>query len=777
MTVPFSSRTRVVGLLIVGSLALALFVYASSAFLTLNQQFILSWGLIGLILLIKKVSWLRPEPQRIALICLCLFISVRYMTFRAVDTIVYIDPITLAAMLGLFGAEAYGLLTYALGMFVNAYPLKRKPVVVGPDDESLPSVDVFIPTYNEPNEMVSITAAAAAQMYYPKDKLKVYILDDGGTDQRLRDPNPRRAAQARERREDLSTLAEFLSEFHEVRYMTRQENLHAKAGNINQALCRTHPGPLTGRARETMESVCRLEETVTEDGGDLILILDCDHVPTRDFLLNTVGYFQQDPDLFLVQTPHFFVNPDPVERNLETYHDNPGENEMFYGAIQLGLDSWNASFFCGSAAVLRRSHLIEIGGLVGETITEDAETALTLHGRGYNSVYVSKPMVCGLSPETFDDFIVQRNRWTQGMIQIFLLKNPLFTGKMKFHQRLCYLNNCIFWFFGLARVMFFLAPLLFLIFGLNVYNASLSQVLAYAIPHVVGAVALSDYMFGHVRRPFFSELYEFVQGVFNVPALVSVILRPRAPSFKVTPKDRSLTEDRLSPLALPFYLMMLMSLTGFGFGIYRLLARPWEINAVLIAGFWAVFNFIFVLLSLGVVWEHRQIRRRHRIFTDEPATLRREGATEVHHGRVVDISEDGFGIELDASARIDRGDSVELSSRDSYGNTLVLPAVAARTLERDGKLLCGCEFSFVNELAWLDVVAYVYGDSKRWSDFWLNRRQRRSGVWKSLGYLCLTGFWGSIGNTKGVWRLIIKYIGQVVSKIRRRRLGRLETSR
>jgi len=93
-------------------------------------------------------------------------------------------------------------------------------------------------------------------------------------------------------------------------------------------------------------------------------------------LRETVGYFSQDPKLFLVQTPHIFLNPDPIERNLRTFERMPSENEMFYGVTQCGLDKWNGSFFCGSAALLRRAALMSGGGFSGITITEDCETAL-----------------------------------------------------------------------------------------------------------------------------------------------------------------------------------------------------------------------------------------------------------------------------------------------------------------------------------------------------------------------------------------------------------------
>ena len=120
---------------------------------------------------------------------------------------------------------------------------------------------------------------------------------------------------------------------------------------------------------------------------------------------------------------------------------------MFYGVIQKGLDKWNGAFFCGSAAVIRREALMEVGGFSGITITEDCETALDLHSRGWNSVYIDKPMISGLQPETFSSFIGQRSRWARGMFQIFLLKNPVLKRGLSLAQKICYLSNMTYWFF------------------------------------------------------------------------------------------------------------------------------------------------------------------------------------------------------------------------------------------------------------------------------------------------------------------------------------------
>ncbi|WP_139251729.1 glycosyltransferase family 2 protein, partial [Escherichia coli] len=100
------------------------------------------------------------------------------------------------------------------------------------------------------------------------------------------------------------------------------------------------------------------------------------------------------------------------------FRQKPNEGHLFYGLIQNGTDTWNASFFCGSCAVIRRKPLDEIGGIAVETVTEDAHTSLRLHRLGYSSAYLRYPLAAGLATETLSAHIGQRIRWARGMIQI-----------------------------------------------------------------------------------------------------------------------------------------------------------------------------------------------------------------------------------------------------------------------------------------------------------------------------------------------------------------------
>lgn len=743
---------------------MAIFGYGSLAFLPLPWQTVLGWAVFGSMLLAKALLKRSPDTQRMLLIVLGLFLTLRYWSFRTFDTLFYLGFLDCIGMLLLYLAETYGILVHLLGMFVNAMPLKRKPFSADLSDPDLPTVDIYIPTYNEPEEMVAITATAAAQIQYPREKLNIFILDDGGTLAKRNDPDPEVARASRQRHEYLTNIAEFLSaEFGGVHYLTREKNVHAKAGNINNALvcnCSNKLGTMLAKpscVAYGLEASC----------GDLILILDCDHVPAQDILKNTVGYFMRDEKLFLVQTPHFFINPDPVERNLGTFQEKPSENEMFYGAVQLGLDFWESSFFCGSAAVMRRSHLMENGGLAGETITEDAETALTLHSKGYNSVFVSEPMVCGLSPETFGDFIVQRNRWAQGMIQIFMLKNPLLIKGLKPHQRLCYLNNCIFWFFGLARMIFFLAPLMYLLLGLKVYNATLGQVAAYALPHLAGAILLSDHLYGGVRHLFFSELYETVQSVFNIPAIFGALFNPRSPTFRVTPKERSLEHDFLSPLAVPFYFLVFLCALAVPAAILRLWLFPGQTGIILITSFWAGFNLLLMFLCLGIVWERRQIRKKHRLPTDEPVQVTFGDGTTVE-ARSIDLSEEGIGLAFSNERQAAAGDALLVRARDSYGNEHRFRAEVVQARTRNGKQVLGCRFIMEDERTWVRIVRYVYGDSARWSRFWARRRSRRIGMWGGIAYLAGKAFEGLIRNFSGIMAIMVSHLLHGFGLFRRR---------
>ncbi len=682
---------------------ISLYLFLITAGFHVVSQIIIAYVILTATFIYTQVSKEKSPWFRTLFVFLGMFLTLRYMYWRVTVSLSYSGFYDFIGTMLLFAAEIYSVIIYVIGVFSSLSPLERKVVDVSElKPEELPSVDIYIPTYSEPIDMVTDTALASLSIKYPKERVNVYILDDGGSDQKCNDKNPVSRERARERRRQFLEVSERIG----VGYIIRPKNLHAKAGNLNEALEKT--------------------------SGELILILDCDHIPTQQFLNNTVGWFLERPDMFLVQTPHCFYNPDPVERNLKMFGIIPGENQMFYQHIQKGHDFWESSFFCGSAAVLRRKFLVEVGGIAGDTITEDAETAIGLHGRGYKSAFIAIPMVRGRNPDTFAGMVLQRIRWTQGMIQIFILKNPFRMPGLKWYQRFSYLSASGFWFFAFSRVVFMLSPLMYLYFGLHIYRADSLDLLGYTIPHVIAAAQVSSILYSKVRWSLFSEVYETAISFFTLPAIIEVLIKPRDAQFEVTPKGEDVSKDFISHLVYPFVAMLCLIMLGYCCGIYRWFVYPDERYITVMTLAWNSFNLALVITGLAISSEKGEKRNDVRMPSQESCRLR--FSSNAFDGHLKDVSMGGAALDLPEEVWEDvsmllKEETPQLTISFMDDNSVTLDGDVLRFNE--GQLV----ISFKNTEDDLDLrqklIALVYGSEDRWIN--LDKREESP--------LMLTTFW------------------------------------
>ena len=647
-------------------------------------------------------------------------VVIRYIYWRVTDTMPPLsDPVSFGFGAILLAAEVYCVLILVIGLIINADPLKRKSLA-REDDSTLPVVDVFIPTYNEDEDILATTLAAALSMDYPREKLNVWLLDDGGTEQKCNDAVAAKSAAARLRRASLQTLCQQMG----ARYVTRARNEHAKAGNLNNGLLRAK--------------------------GDIVVVFDADHAPFRSFLRETVGYFATDPKLFLVQTPHVFLNPDPIERNLGTFARMPSENEMFYSITQRGLDKWNGSFFCGSAALLRRSALETTGGFSGATITEDCETAFELHAKGWTSVFVDKPLIAGLQPETFASFIGQRSRWCQGMFQILLLKNPALKRGLHFIQRIAYLSSMTFWFFPLPRLVFMFAPLTYIFFDVKIFVSNIQEALGYTATYVVANTMLQNYLFGRIRWPWISELYEYLQGVYLAKAIASVIRRPRKPTFNVTAKGQTLAADHLSSMSKPFFFVYALLLAGGAASAWRYMFEPGASNLMLVVGLWNLFNLVIAGAALGAVCERKQTRAHPRL------TIERKGVLSIgdvdYRVAVANVSIGGCCLRP-----LDPFEEADLRNNESRARLRVEPieeragqanlsVVFKHALNRAGGRDYGFAFEALQPRQYFTLAELMYGDNGALSRFLESRRNHKTIFAGAYELVC----WSLIGPARAI---------------------------
>jgi cellulose synthase (UDP-forming) len=282
--------------------------------------------------------------------------------------------------------------------------------------------------------------------------------------------------------------------------------------------------------------------------SQLILFLDADHVPQRDVIEQMSGYFA-DPKVALVQSPHDFRNRDSAQHTHGQHH----EQSLFFEVLMPGRERHQAVFWCGSAALLRRSALLEVGGVATETVSEDLHTSLKLQLRGYTIRYHNHVLVTGIAPHTSADYLLQRDRWARGTLAVLTgPESPLFGRGWSWKQRLHFLNNLLYYFIPLQRLLYVGVLVLALLFGwLPIGNVSAAFAIAVSAVFLISVIASLSLARGRL------ELGEgaanaYLSAEIYLRALALTVLR-RSSAFKVTPKSISQMplSQRMRVLALP----------------------------------------------------------------------------------------------------------------------------------------------------------------------------------------------------------------------------------
>lgn len=666
--------------------------------LALEEQAAFAVGCFGAALMLRRLPGRLPV---IALILLSLLASLRYLYWRLTSTLGFETPLEMVLGYGLVAAELYALAVLVFGYLQTIWPLRRTPVPLPADPAAWPTVDVFIPTYNEALSIVKLSILAAQAIDWPRDKLRVHVLDDG-------------------RREDFRHFCATAG----VSYLVRENNEHAKAGNLNAAL------------------------KVTD--GEYIAIFDADHVPTRSFLQVCLGWFLKDPQLAMLQTPHFFFSPDPFEKNLKTFRTVPNEGELFYGLVQDGNDLWNATFFCGSCAVIRRTMLEEVGGVATETVTEDAHTALKLNRLGYNTAYLGIPQAAGLATESLSRHIAQRIRWARGMAQIFRMDNPLLGKGLALGQRLCYLNAMLHFFYGLPRLVFLTAPLAYLLFGAQIFHASALLITCYVLPHVLHSNLTNSRIQGEFRHSFWNEVYETVLAWYILRPTLLALINPRLGKFNVTDKGGIIASDYFDwELARPYIVLLALNLLGLGVGIGRLfLGDPEAVTTVAINLVWTLYNLVIASAAVAVASETRQVRAEPRVAATLPAGLVLADGSRLECS-TLDFSQSGIGLKLPAGLHLPEGSAVEVElSRN--GRSRRFPATVA--FSRAGAV--GTRFAELSVTEQRELVRMTFSRADLWAEAWGNHRP--DSLLGSLREVSQIGLRGLTDLNRNVWRRVIR---------------------
>ncbi len=461
-----------------------------------------------------------------------------------------------------------------------------------------PSVDVFIPTYNEEIDVLEKTIYGAKHLDYPN--FKVWVLDDGS-------------------REWLKKFCEEAG----VGYITRSEHEHAKAGNLNNGLSIT--------------------------SGELFAIFDADFIPAKNFLQRTVGFFIFNKDIGIVQTPQHFFNKDPVQSNLYLDKVWPDEQRLFFSSMAPCRDGWNAAFCCGSCSIIRREAIEKAGGIPTSSITEDLLTTLCLLNVGYRTVYLNEKLSQGMAANSVAGYFIQRGRWCRGGIQCFFVpEGPLRAKGLTILQRILFAPYG--WIMQpITRMILLLAPIFYLWLGLLPLHFTTTEDLLYHQFPMFLAFGLS--MQWLARRKYIPIISTAI-GVFTMfrllPVVISSLIKPFGEPFRVTPKGAAgaATTTIDWGILTTASLLLLITLSGIITNLvpeYRVISKMQFFPYAL---FWSGLNVIMLLICMLICFDAPRKRLEERFIVNEETTFNGQKVI------IEDISASGCKVRHSSGKRI-----------------------------------------------------------------------------------------------------------------------------
>ncbi len=587
--------------------------------------------------------WLRRQPEqqspiwkRRSLILLISLLTARYLHWRITSSLNLSTNLSTGLSLLLLTAEAWLLLSGLLPLWLawRRFPDRRGTVQQLQDQwqnsDWRPTVDILVPTYGEPLEVLERSLIACSHQNYRNHC--VWVLDDSGRDE-----------------------VKELALKHGCHYRHRPARTHAKAGNLNDGL--------------------------KHCSSELVAVLDADFIPQRNFLDCCIG-FLRDPSVGLLQTPQTFINADPVMRNLGMERWLLPDEESFYRWIEPVRDSWGAVVCAGTAFLARRSAIDSVGGFKQEAISEDFVTGLRLRRKGWKLLYLQQKLSAGLAAETMADFVRQRQRWANGTLQSLRLRDgPLGPGDLRFGERMAYLEGVVHWFNNMPRLVLMLMPLSYGLLGTLPILISTSEALRMLLP-LWATLLLS---IGWINRGSRTALLSELTGwVLTVPLTLTVFtnLMGHIGGFRVTPKHQKRNRGSFSiVLVIPLLVLLVLNLVNL-FGLVATASLDSEILDSRPLGLtWAVINLLSLWIALRACWDPPARDPAPWQAVSLPAELE-DGDGEWRPCRITALSESGVELEaamaMPAVAKIGRlrwTDDVQalpVELETSKGNQLAL---------------------------------------------------------------------------------------------------------
>jgi cellulose synthase/poly-beta-1,6-N-acetylglucosamine synthase-like glycosyltransferase len=254
----------------------------------------------------------------------------------------------------------YSIIIYCSILWFTVFFKNRKKMFYNPEPKRFPSITFLIPAHNE-EKNIGKCLKSILSLNYPKNKLKVIVIDDGSTDK----------------------TAEMVKKFKKVKLLRQKQQ--GKAAALNNGLKYVNT--------------------------ELVACMDADSFPDKDFLVKMIGYMERK-NVASVTPAIKVLEPKTLMQKIQWV-------EYLWSIFLRKLFNF---FDCqyvtpGPGSIYKTNILKKVGGFDEDNLTEDTEIAFRLVDKGYKIENSIDAYVYTEAPPSFKGLFRQRIRWYRGYIQ------------------------------------------------------------------------------------------------------------------------------------------------------------------------------------------------------------------------------------------------------------------------------------------------------------------------------------------------------------------------
>jgi len=271
----------------------------------------------------------------------------------------------------LFIISAIIIIAYTLNFYYLTFLSVRRKEVLTTKELGTPTVTIQLPIYNE-KYVAKRLVDAVCGLDYPKDKMKILILDD--------------------------------SDDETVELLAKEVNYYKKQGfQIEHIRRGTRKGYKAGALKYAMQ--------ITD--SEYVAIFDADFIPPNWFLKRAIPHFSK-PNIGLIQCRWGHVN-----ENYSTITQVQALSLDFHFLIEQKAKSNSHLFmnFNGTAGIWKRDCIDDAGGWHTATLVEDLDLSYRAQMKGWKCVFLPDIVVDAELPVQMNGAKRQQFRWAKGSIQ------------------------------------------------------------------------------------------------------------------------------------------------------------------------------------------------------------------------------------------------------------------------------------------------------------------------------------------------------------------------